>query len=808
MPKVASAASTAAGKAAASAQNVLKRNQACHQCRKKKLLKTFTENLLRTPIASEMPRIRSDAQQPCSACIKTHAYAVKTHPATAPANPDCTYDAPGGEDPATQARMQELEAKIKQLENKLQTHDTPSVIQQVPGVTVAEATWASERNSPLSATGSRTLGGSSPSTSSAPHMTPIMGVPMSAVAGSVTGLHSVDGMTSQTSPPQPTAAQIQNSPLTANHLVQDVNLIFQYFPDTVKTPEQRQSSTSHTGTQNISPIPSPPTQRPILNLIDPNWPDRIPKPELLYHLVETFFACVPHAHRVIHKPTFMSSLVHPAASKKFPTTALLHAICAISSLYTPIVTDGSERNLMNIGPDTLFNSAIAEKRMVHDEKFCSDFSKVQIEEGAFGMNQAYYYQESWLETARRGDCLTQLLQSNIIITWYYHSVGRAVDVWIAIGNCIRTALPMGLNAGPLWTPISRQPVHTLSLFPPNADETERETLINLFWLTYCMERMYCAGTVWPLLMQDEDISQSLPMSTSNLAYKVRNKGFDTRDILIVFKQFVPPSERQRLNSPKCLTNHPRDTTDSFSLYVKSTVLLGRVKTFNGRFKTKFDGGAVGIDPRETAEFQMLDAAITAFRSSIPKEFREPMGPDGKIDPTLYLALVIPNVLVLFTLRSQSKCKLIKTIHPFSAMLLLHDPHANIDSPNCPSASRMLISARAILDLIYKLTATSFDLMLLDHSCSFCWFVGATALIRFLKAKILAGDEAETLKLTSEIQVIRFMLQNLGARTIVGLRQNMILEEMYAAEIQPLIDRVVSPPTMDDLSSAAGFFGMF
>ncbi|KAG8926278.1 hypothetical protein FRC01_009058, partial [Tulasnella sp. 417] len=713
-------------------------------------------------------KLKCDAQQPCSACIKTHSYAVKTHPATAPETPDCTYDTPGGEDPATQAKMQELEAKIKQLEGKLQDQGPSNPIKKVHAVTVTDATtWGNPMTSPSSGTGSGTLG-SSPSISSAHHLTPLMGVPMSAVAGVMSGIQSVNGTTPQTSPPQPTAAQIQSSPLTAEHLVQDVNLIFQYFPDTVQTPDQRNGATPSTK-PTTEPTPSPPTQHPLLNLVDPHWPEHVPKPELLHHLAETFFACVPHAHRVVHKASFMSSLLHPASSAKFPVTALLHAISAIASLYTPIVTDGSEINLMDIGPDTLFNSAVAPKRMVYDKKQCPDFSKVQIEEGAFGMNQAYYYQETWLSTARQGDRLLQLLQANIIITWYYHSVGRAVDVWICIGNCIRTALPMGLNTGPLWTPISRQPANTLSLFPHGADATEKETLINLFWLVYCMERLYCAGTVWPLLMQDEDISQYLPMSTSNFAFK-----------------YIQPSDRQRLNSPKCLTTHPHGMTDSFTLYVKSTVLLGRVKTFNGRFKTKFDCGAVGIDPRETAEFQMLDAAITAFRLSIPKEFKEPTGPDGKVDPTLYLALVIPNV----------------------AMLLLHDPHANLDSPNCLSADRMLAAARAILDLIYKLTATSFDLMLLDHSCSFCWFVAATALIRFLKAKILQGDEAETLKLTSEIQVVRFMLQNLGARTIVGLRQNMILEEMYAAEVQPLIDRVVSPPTSDDLSAAAGFFGMF
>lgn len=170
--------------------------------------------------------------------------------------------------------------------------------------------------SPSSGTGSQTLG-SSPSISSTHHLTPLMGVPMSAVAGSIGTSPSISGMTPQKTPPQPTAAQIQNSPLTANHLVQDVNLIFQYFPDTVQTPDQRNGAAPNNKT-STEPTPSPPTQHPLLGLIDPHWPEHVPKPELLHHLAETFFACVPHAHRVIHKASFMSSLLHPAASLKFP----------------------------------------------------------------------------------------------------------------------------------------------------------------------------------------------------------------------------------------------------------------------------------------------------------------------------------------------------------------------------------------------------------------------------------------------------------------------------------------------------------
>ncbi|KAG8894237.1 hypothetical protein FRB99_001396 [Tulasnella sp. 403] len=325
------------------------------------------------------------------------------------------------------------------------------------------------------------------------------------------------------------------------------------------------------------------------------------------------------------------------------------------------------------------------------------------------------------------------------------------------------------------------------MFPCTASETEKELVRNLFWLVFSMERVFCAGTVWPLTLQDDDTTQYLPLSTTTLAHK-----------------FIHYSERQRLSTPRVLVIHPPSITDSFTLYIKSTILLGKVKTFNGRFKNKFDEGMPeGLDPRETAEFQMLDNAITSFKLSFPKEYREPVTAEGKLDPTLYLALVLPHV----------------------AMLLLHDPHARPESPNCLSAERMLTSARAILDLIYKLTATSFDLLLLDHSCSFCWFVCATALIRFLKAKMIAGDEVETTRLTNEIQVVRFMLSNLGSRTIVGrkssasdnsvaivtdvvnkVRQNIILDEMYQAEVQPLIDKVVGVSNMG--GGASGMFGVF
>ncbi len=117
--------------------------------------------------------------------------------------------------------------------------------------------------------------------------------------------------------------------------------------------------------------------------------------------------------------------------------------------------------------------------------------------------------------------------------------------------------------------------------------------------------------------------------------------------------------------------HPPLATDSFTLYLKGTILLGKVKTFNVRFKMRYTDGmgpssgstytaayqetysygapsstsGSKIDPRETAEFQFLDNLIRTFPSSIPKEFKDAVGMDigMKLDPVLYVAHLLPHV---------------------------------------------------------------------------------------------------------------------------------------------------------------------
>ncbi|KIP05989.1 hypothetical protein PHLGIDRAFT_107482 [Phlebiopsis gigantea 11061_1 CR5-6] len=101
--------------------NSLKRNQACHQCRKRKL--------------------KCDAQRPCSTCLRSHAYALShaspADRANLPPRPDCTYDedasTPEQLPPAPKTRYEKLESRINELEALLREKSVPSSEAQSAG---------------------------------------------------------------------------------------------------------------------------------------------------------------------------------------------------------------------------------------------------------------------------------------------------------------------------------------------------------------------------------------------------------------------------------------------------------------------------------------------------------------------------------------------------------------------------------------------------------------------------------------------------------------------------------------------------
>lgn len=98
-----------------------------------------------------------------------------------------------------------------------------------------------------------------------------------------------------------------------------------------------------------------------------------------------------------------------------------------------------------------------------------------------------------------------------------------------------------------------------------------------------------------------------------------------------------------MGTPNMHLTHPPLLTDSFSLLIKSMMLLSRVKNFNLRFRRDRDEEVP--DPRTTPEFGVLDDLLDAYLPSFPSSFQDPVGvkTGAKVDPVLYLGHLIPHL---------------------------------------------------------------------------------------------------------------------------------------------------------------------
>jgi hypothetical protein len=83
-------------------------------------------------------------------------------------------------------------------------------------------------------------------------------------------------------------------------------------------------------------------------------------------------------------------------------------------------------------------------------------------------------------------------------------------MFLLVGRAVRYLVPLGLNMCPPFHSISKS-LRAPSIIPPAKTVIEDETRRNTFWLTYATERLYSAGNGWAMCMDDQDVSQLLPV---------------------------------------------------------------------------------------------------------------------------------------------------------------------------------------------------------------------------------------------------------------------------------------------------------
>ncbi|GJE86698.1 Zn(II)2Cys6 transcription factor [Phanerochaete sordida] len=695
--------------------SALKRNTACHQCRKRKL--------------------KCDAKRPCATCLRSHAYAVAhaTKERPAPPYPDCSYDegAESPDEPPSKTKHDMLESRIGELEGLLR--EMTLALQEARADNARAYSSGSRQQS--TTPDNMTTASTPSSSSSQPIHSPLPEASIftagAALEESMFSMSSQNGTSemffgsSSTGMDTMTWDSLDNFPASSYPAVAGND--FGILPDTSLSA----SFVSDTSTALTILGPQPPLSSQTGALLPSGWPPNLPLPDVTRHLVHAFFAFWIHAGRLFHGPTFLSSLDLPASDPRFPPPVVLHAICAVGSLYTA-----------DIAPTPVHTS-----RLYPYEVFTGKWRTEAPRPDSFAEQQVKFSQAELEYNVDRGERLIESLQAQVLVTWFYIAQGRWSESFLSAGNCLRYCNALGMiKAGPFQAPVPRRLARgkKAGVIAEPASLVEEETRRNIFWIAYAIERENSANTGFALELDDQDIDQMLPLRGDQFELGLR----------------IAPEDRQWSHDRELLLTHAPERTDSFVLWLKATMLLSRVKAFNVRYKGRYFAGDAAYsspssspserggeyDPRDSPAFQELDHAARAFRASFPPHLRDPIQ-DGTVDPHLYAACVGAHF----------------------AQIVLHDPHVSLKDPSDPSLQQISRASQAILELMYSVNATSYDISLLDQMVFFAWNFAARALIEFLKVAIDTNQLEQVFTIHNEICFVHSMLAKAGERMPVAYR---------------------------------------
>ncbi|TFY63443.1 hypothetical protein EVJ58_g3264 [Rhodofomes roseus] len=480
-----------------------------------------------------------------------------------------------------------------------------------------------------------------------------------------------------------------------------------------------------------------------LDIMYSSWPRNLPTPNFLRHLVDAFFSYHPDATRMFHQRTFLSTLLLPPTHPRFPSLGLLHAICAVGSMYTaaipsPAIPSGPEFSPYDVFPDKW-----------RDREGIVD---------SFPEMQAKFAKSAIDASMQDGGRLFQTVQAVTLLAWWYWANAKWADAYLTTSHALRYAIPCGINVCPPFNTIA-EPIRPPSLLPPAATVVEDEMRRNTFWIAYAIERCHGTANGWAMTLDDQDISQLLPLRRDQYEQGI----------------LVLPQERQWSHDQGTLIKHPEDQVDGFILYIKATMILSRVKNFNMRFRSRHHSGEPSaqiidipipqpqpqafkysgpdgepIDPRQTTAFVQLDQLTTAFKSSFPVHLRNPA--KEQIDPHLFAACTAAHL----------------------ADILLHESHAVI--------------GRSQFDQLRPLVPGIAETLALQM----CWFMAGRVFVRFLHAAMSENSEEQCLTIWAEVDYIRMAMFRVGAHVPLAHRYASMLHDLL---VQTCGDRYAGPAPM-------------
>ncbi|GAA5852757.1 hypothetical protein JCM3766R1_006147 [Sporobolomyces carnicolor] len=482
----------------------------------------------------------------------------------------------------------------------------------------------------------------------------------------------------------------------------------------------------------------PPDGFPLLDL---SYPPSLPPLAVLHHLVSTFFKRAAVPSTMLSKAKLLFALGLSPTDPRWPDEALLHSICAYACMFVSDETLGAGE-YGGLGFDPAASGlryweieGDATARDYHYKK-----AKDAIEQALLlNARRAASSSSSSMHHPRN---LFQVLQAVVLVCYVAYLSAQFSDLWLLAGTATRLIAPLGLNhlepwdfdrnrSGPPYQDwgIRVRKTERNELLGPAKDLAEHWERSCTFWLAFAVDRFASANTDWTTSIDEKDISTHLPCTaTRPLTRKKENQmpGLSIDPYLCHIPSLY-------LASPSFLSD-TQAPIGSLGLYIKATILLGRVVNYTQRFPRylRIPPGetcsSIKKDIKAGADFIELDVSISKFKASHSANFFD--NASSTIDGFLASAYVIPHV----------------------ATILLHETLTDRYDRN-PSSSlqRCLVAAKCIINSTYILYQSSYDLGGVDPFLPFCWSVAGRALVRDYSTRQFWGEheEADTAKQLAE-----------------------------------------------------------
>ncbi|GAA5983894.1 hypothetical protein JCM11641_006413 [Rhodosporidiobolus odoratus] len=482
-----------------------------------------------------------------------------------------------------------------------------------------------------------------------------------------------------------------------------------------------------------SPGALPQSGDPMLDLLYPGWPRDLPSPELTNKLVEIFLTRPHICSDMISPSKLRTALLLPPTSPNFPHVGLLHLICGLAAL------------------------------MVSDDFFLGEdkYNGVKPTEYHAACGKA-----ALDKSITSGEKLFQVAQTVTLLCFWAYTNARFVELWLYCGQATRILTPLGLNHLRTAGDNDANPSHFKPfLLPPTSDPAVLYERSMAFHFAFLADRFSSGNTGWATSLDDADITTALPHRT--VPYPIGNL------------EESPLSPR----NPMFFLSHPPHLVGPLQLMLKSVVLFGRVNAFTQRAPhqkptaTSWDANPLNDpvrDIRDTDAFKRLDVTIQSFRASIPREYQ--------------LHSFVPGSGTFPVLDETRLCLVHGLAH--ISTILLHEPWvASLDEGDF-SMRKCSESAREILQAVFILLSTSYEISLYSPYINMVWSVAGRTFVREMAIKIVKNDTNGLDELRSHVETLLMALR--AHKTPLGAVSASQLEFLLSEPMRTLPPTCLNP----------------